>query len=490
MPETIRSEFAGKTLRRRFLWLVAILIATESVFVGIFWFQLKETEKEIEMEAHAIEIYKKSQALIYQLDDYERAIQEWVKHDNPDEDKKAEDAKNLMIQETNWLQANVQGKMKDEVEKVAEGQSAMFKLVDKAKQVLGKMHSKMQLAGLAQRYEERADRIRLRWEHSLVNLLTDEEKLLDTFPEQRKQRRFVLSVIAMIGVVCNIILLLSFAYFFLRKIASKLSLMVDNTKRISEKQPMHPRIIGNDELAHLDNALHNMSESMEEAQKERQAFLAMVSHELRTPLMAVSSTFEMLSEGIFGDLQDIAREKSQQSEKLLEKLLGRINDLLDLEKLEAGKLPLTRKTIYLEAAIEKAIDQVQDLSNERHVTIDAIETDIELMADPDRLAQILRNLLQNAIQHSPGGKSVDIEIKEADGWVLLNILDSGPGIAEDLQAQLFERFRSTTDSDQLVIKGMGLPIARHLAAAHNAEIGYTPRPEGGSIFWLRMPMNL
>lgn len=470
--------------------LIGLLLGMELLFVGILWGQLKEAEHELARETHAREIYRISQALVYQLSDYETNLETWIKNRDLHSEEIAQQTSKKMLADMNWLEDNVKDNpgLQKEVEHLANLQESMFKIVSRAKKILGSNVSKMQLLALGQRLKEKADAIRQDWEYSSVNLLKNEEGLLDTFSEVKQRRRHVLSTVVCAGSAGNIILVFVLGFFFVRGISSKLSLMVDNTRLLSEKQSMHNRLEGDDELARLDNSLHDMAESMEEAQKERQAFLAMVSHELRTPLMAVTATFELLSGGVLGELKESALKCSEDSDRKLQVLISRINDLLDLEKLEAGKLSLLKKSFYLELAIDKALEQVEDPRAEKQITINTRETDIELQGDQDRFVQILRILLLNAIQFSMPSSTVSIDFCQTPDQIEIRITDNGSGVADELRDQLFERFRKSADSDALAIKGMGLPIARKLAEAQKGSLAYAPNPSGGSIFSLRFPV--
>ncbi len=484
------------SLKTRLLALVGSMLFLELIFASLLLIQLQEAEVELAKESKMKEVYRLSQALIYQLYDYEQNLEDWSRHNDQAAEAKARQIAQKMRDEIAWLEKNLQNnsQLYEQIEELKHIQESMFKIVDKAKEILGRSHSKLQLMALGQHLAQRADSMRRKWERLSVNLINDEEGLLDTFPELNQKRRHTLSLLVAAGVLLNVAIISGFAYLFMRSIVSRLKIMVRNTRRLSMKEKLLPRIGGADELGQLDDALHKMAESIESAQKERQAFLSIVSHELRTPLMAVTATFELLGAGILGKLGTDASRISDASDKKLNDLLNLINDLLDLEKLEAGKLSMNKRPIYIERAIEKAIEQVQEKADSKDIRILVQESELELEADADRLAQAIKNLLLNAIHASTPGSIIEIELSEKElnkrkpgesqKTLELKVLDRAGGVPEELEAQIFERFRKI---NQDIIKGMGLPIARKIVEAHSGKISYEKRAGGGSVFCLHLP---
>ena len=475
------------SLQWQCLLVVACLLLGELAFVGTLSFQLNETRQEVAREKSLKEILKKSQRLVFLLNDYEHMMEQWVANRDPELERKSMANEKEMNSIAKWLQKHVSSKdMKQQIDGLVELQGKLFRLINKVKEKVVLMEQS-EAFSYAQGFYAKIRAFRLNWEHSAVNVIKDQEDALKTFPEQHAKRRELIRSIVTAGCVGNILMVLALSIFLWRSVVSRMLLLVDNTRRISRKEKMHERLGGSDEISNLDRELHDMDESLEIAQNERQAFLAMVSHELRTPLAAVNLSFELMGMGVAGDVSAESGSLIKASETKLKHLLKLINDLLDLEKLEAGKLTMTPKVVYIEHILEDVTKQVSDLALQKEVNLEAPESMVELELDPERMRQAICNLVLNAIEASRSGSEISIKLIESQEHIEIQILDAGNGVPIELRDQLFERFRSTPSG---LIKGMGLPISRAIVLAHGGEIGYRTRESGGSCFWVRLKLPL
>lgn len=479
------SSFSKISLKWQCLLVVAFLLLGEAVFVGTLVYQLNETKAEVRQEKSLKEILKKSQRLVFLLNDYEHMMESWVMNRDPELERKSLENEKEMKSIAKWLQKHVSSSdMKKQIDGLAELQSKLFRLINKVKEKVVTME-KSEAFTYAQGFYAKIREYRWDWEHSAVNLIKEQEDTLKTFPEQHSKRRQQIRSIVAAGCVGNIILVLALSTFLWRSVVSRLLLLVDNTRLISRKEKMHERMQGGDEISHLDGELHDMADAIDAAQNERQAFLAMVSHELRTPLAAVNLTFELMGMGMAGELSADSQRRVADSEVKLKQLLKLINDLLDLEKLEAGKLEMAPKAVYIESLIEDVVKQLNADITQKRIVIEVPESMAELDVDPERMRQAIGNLMQNAIAASKNGGAIEIKLIESPSTVEIQILDAGDGLPADLRDQIFERFRSSSSG---LLKGMGLPISKKIILAHGGEIGYTARENGGSCFWIRLKL--
>lgn len=177
-------------------------------------------------------------------------------------------------------------------------------------------------------------------------------------PAKQKQNRELLMKILAGGFVANIALAILAAILFIRGITSKIAVLVDNTSRLAQSKPLNPVMPGNDEISGLDQVFHRMADALDEAQKVRQAFVAMISHELRTPLASVNAFLQLLNMGGYGEITDEAKGSGIKAERSVRRLIELINDLLDMEKLAAGQMSLSPRPFYLEDIIELALEAV------------------------------------------------------------------------------------------------------------------------------------
>jgi signal transduction histidine kinase len=476
-------QLSKLSLKWQCLLVVALLLVGELTFVGILAYQLNATKQEVAREKSLKEILKRSQRLVFLLNDYEHMMELWVANRDPELERKSVENEKEMNKIAKWLQKHVTSKdMKRQIDGLAELQGKMFLLINKVKEKVVLMEQREAFT-YAQGFYAKIRDFRWNWEHSAVNVIKEQEDTLKTFPEQHAERRKSIKNIVFVGCVGNIFMVLALSVFLWRTVVSRLLLMVDNTNLISLKKPMHARIEGSNEISDLDRELHDMADAIDAAQNERQAFLAMVSHELRTPLAAVSLSFELMGMGVAGEISAESERHVKDSEAKLKLLLKLINDLLDLEKLEAGKLVMTPKVVYIEHLLEDVTKQLKDLATQKQIVLDVPESMVELELDPDRMRQAVANILHNAITVSESGATVSIKLIESDTTVEIQILDEGGGVPAELREQIFERFRSTSSG---LLRGMGLPIARRIVLAHDGEIGYSVRENGGSCFWIRL----
>jgi len=243
----------------------------------------------------------------------------------------------------------------------------------------------------------------------------------------------------------------------------------------------------------IDRALYAVAHDITERkriERAKEEFLAMVSHDLRSPLASMYGTFKLLSASAFGPLEGAIQDKLSVLIANCNRLLGLVNDLLDMEKLEAGQLELTVERIKVPELLAKAADEVAPLSHEKSIRFDIDCTAREFSLDPDRTMQVLVNLFSNAIKYSPDGSTIKVTAVADHKQITFRIADRGRGIPADQRAQIFERFKQVKSSDAKVGTGLGLPICKLIVDQHGGQIGVEPNGDGGedagSIFWFTL----
>ncbi len=223
-------------------------------------------------------------------------------------------------------------------------------------------------------------------------------------------------------------------------------------------------------------------------------FISTVSHELRTPLTAIRGALGMLLGGIAGEISDTARPLLDIAHKNSERLVRLINELLDIEKLEAGRLLFRFSRCDVPALVEQSLTDIKPYGDEYGVSLAAVLPDGPLQAeanlDPDRFAQVMANLLSNAIKHSPTGGVVSVDLRRDGDTVEIGVQDQGEGIATEFRSRIFERFAQADSSDARKRggTGLGLSITRSLVQQMNGQIGFDSAPGQGTRFWLRLPV--
>jgi signal transduction histidine kinase len=232
----------------------------------------------------------------------------------------------------------------------------------------------------------------------------------------------------------------------------------------------------------------------ERANEFKTRFLASVSHELRTPLGGILGFAEILDQGLAGPLTDEQHEHVRQVLQSADHLIALVNDLLDLSKIEAGRMDLSPRWTSLAMLTESVVGAVQPVASRAKVEIRIeIPRDFpRLWIDPLRIRQVLFNLVSNAIKFSPPNSVATVRASTEPGTAVIAIEDNGIGISKDQIGRLFREFEQvhdTTGQASPVGTGLGLALARHLVELHEGTIGIEATPGKGSVFTVRLPMR-
>ena len=230
-------------------------------------------------------------------------------------------------------------------------------------------------------------------------------------------------------------------------------------------------------------------EQLERAMAARSRFYASMSHELRTPINAVLGYSTLLLENIYGPLNEKQAEGITRTQRAARHLLELVNDVLDLSKIEAGKIDLRLQPVSFPGIIEELFVTVRPLADKHHTTL-ALEhkgESVSVVSDPRRVRQILLNLLSNAIKFG-AGKPIRVRVLNAgDDGVVVEVIDQGEGIPEGDQERIFHEFVQLNKSQLQEGTGLGLPISRRLAELLNGSLTLESEPGKGSTFRLVLP---
>jgi signal transduction histidine kinase len=245
--------------------------------------------------------------------------------------------------------------------------------------------------------------------------------------------------------------------------------------------------------ARLFRELEAKSRELEVASRHKSQFLANMSHELRTPLNAILGYGELMADGIYGELPEPVREVLGRVDRSGRHLLGLINDVLDLSKIEAGQLSLVLAEYSMKEIAEVVITSVQALAAEKGLAL-ALDLAPDLptgRGDQRRLTQVLLNLVGNAIKFTEQG-GIGVQAVAANGAFEVTVIDTGPGIAPADQKRIFEEFQqaSTSTTRPQGGTGLGLAIARRIVAMHGGRLWVESVVGEGSRFRFRLPVRV
>lgn len=239
-----------------------------------------------------------------------------------------------------------------------------------------------------------------------------------------------------------------------------------------------------DEVGQLATAFNIMAEDLESSDQVRRELIANVSHELRTPVAALHAQLENLVDGVVEPTPATMQTALTQTERLTRL----ITYLLDLSRIEAGAADLNLTRLGAADFLEDTVNSVSTLEAGKQLSflVDVEPTDLTFVADPERLRQILVNLLQNAIRHSPFAGEVSVHARAADGAVVFDVTDHGPGIAVADRQRIFERFARGAGNAQVALTssggtGIGLAIVRWAVDLHGGTVEVADTQDGATM---------
>jgi signal transduction histidine kinase len=244
--------------------------------------------------------------------------------------------------------------------------------------------------------------------------------------------------------------------------------------------------------ARLFREIEDKSRQLEAASQHKSEFLANMSHELRTPLNAIIGFSEVLSEKMFGELNEKQEEYLKDIYASGNHLLSLINDILDLSKIEAGRMELELSDFHLPTALDSALTLVRERAGRRsiavHLSVD--ERLGHIQADERKVRQVVLNLLSNAIKFTPEGGRIEVAATPKDGLVEVSVSDTGVGIAPEDQEAVFEEFRQVGTAEKKVEgTGLGLTLCRKFVELHGGRIWVTSQVGVGSTFTFTIPVR-
>ena len=241
------------------------------------------------------------------------------------------------------------------------------------------------------------------------------------------------------------------------------------------------------ELRQARQALQGSYRQLKDSERLRDHLIHMVVHDVRTPLQMLVSLLDIMQRNLADEAREsIASELGMARE--VTRFIDRLaKNLLDTRRLDDGKMPIRRQRQRIGPLVREVTGYLRHMAMDRTLSVEADDT-IEASFDEDLLRRVIENLVSNAIKHTPRGTTVAIRVRSTGDDVLVEIVDSGPGVPEDLRERIFEPFTSlAAENSYYFSAGLGLAFCRLVLDAHNGSIGVRSAEDEGSVFWFRLP---
>jgi PAS domain S-box-containing protein len=239
--------------------------------------------------------------------------------------------------------------------------------------------------------------------------------------------------------------------------------------------------------------LRKARDRAEEASRAKSEFLSTVSHELRTPLTSISGALGLIRAGVAGDLAPKLKSMLDIAANNCERLMQIINDILDVQKIEAGKMDYRMKRVNLAALVRESIEanRTYGRNNGVALVLGEVEENSTIVGDSDRLMQVMANLISNAVKFSPAKGEVEISVTREPPFFRITVTDHGTGIPEEFRGRIFQKFwqADSSDSRKQGGTGLGLAITKALVEHHNGRISFESEVGRGTRFHVDLPIE-
>ncbi len=292
------------------------------------------------------------------------------------------------------------------------------------------------------------------------------------------------------GLVATVLGVLA-ALLFARRVARPIEAISAAASRLAQGQlsVRIPDPRGQDEVARLARDFNHMAASLERLEAERKAMIADIAHELRTPLTVMQGRLEAIQDGVL-PLERAEIDRLHHQTALLSRL---VEDLRTLSLADAGRLNLVLRELDLAEWARRVASGFQAALEARQIrlALNLPAHPVLVQADPDRLVQVIGNLLHNALAHTPVGGEVALEVSADTTHAYLKVHDSGPGIPEEALHRVFDRFYRAEASRSRATggSGLGLSIVKALVELHGGQVVAQNHPPGGALFQIKLPLR-
>ncbi len=483
LAERAKPKFA---IKHKGIILIGLPLATQILLVGSLCYLLQQAKQELDRQSVSRTVVSQSQKLVQEMSN--TAILLFF----CGEPKNKDDLYKEQFENNKKALSVLQNTCSDDSQR-----KEIYKQIDADVKKLDELHKTVVREGrkrklTAENSTELVNSYLETWSSfaaEVDRLATKEESIENQEGKSLQATTSRLDTLLLSGIFANISSALLLAYFLARDINKRIQRVQENASRILKKEELLQPVSGSDEIAELDKAFHDAANSLHEEQEMKQRLLAIASHELRAPLSSIGMSIGLFTQGVYGEISPEQTKIVKQIESACQRLVALINDILDIEKMEAGKFELSIEEVQARKVVARAIACVQPIAEKCKIRLENKVEDITLYADPERLIQVLINLITNAIKFSQEDQAVLISSTKLPNEELrIQIEDSGAGISKEIQERIFEQFVKSNSKENAEGTGLGLPIAKAIVEQHGGKIGCESSEGKGATFWFSLPL--
>jgi signal transduction histidine kinase len=324
--------------------------------------------------------------------------------------------------------------------------------------------------------------------------LTDSEIMSRGFTREIKQAQLNLRKAKnnldqtfLIAMLLNILLPGLALFIFNRDISGRLKMLMSNAASLKDGQALPNTIKGSDEIAYLGQVLWKSQKELDHSSRERSKIMNSIANEMRAPLTFAEQCLQEFAASDDGRSEATVSRQLERAQRNITRVSALIDDLLSMETLEAGKVNLVKSEFDLHGMVDSALAAVASLAKKKDIELVNSSASVSMVADKDRLIQVLVNLLSNALKFSANDTKITISSELENGAIKVLVTDQGPGMDKETRERVFEKYFQAETAAKKEGFGLGLAICNLIVQSHKGNLGVESEPGKGSTFWFSIP---
>lgn len=338
---------------------------------------------------------------------------------------------------------------------------------------------------------DEAQRLMLMRPEGAARVILDKEQKVQTVqPKLRQQSIIRLQILILFGLAIHISITVFLANLFAKYISQRLQNVLNNTFKLGARMPLDPPLRGTDEIADLDHALHETASEILDFEKFKEQLVAVVSHELRTPLTSVQGTLTLLEAGALGEFPPKTLIEVECAQRSVKQLIDLINNLLLLERLEAGSQVVRQAELNLADIIAEVLDGNEELAKSKNIQIECNFDYLPTTGDWEKLAQAVQIIVETSMLRSPDGGRIGIlaDVDQTQNNIELQVVDQGVALLPVQANTYFDRERDFEDIVGGKARVLTLALCKAIIIAHEGSLSAVT--EGSNTYFLlKLPMR-